>query len=70
MSRSTGRVINGGRTRSEEVATRPSPDPSWSSIAATIGVRDHDEIAGVTDAQIDGMLINNPKTLFDHTDAY
>ena len=26
--------------------------------------------AGVTDAQIDDMLINNPKTLFDHTDAY
>ena len=66
MSRSTGRVINVGRTRSEGVATRPSPEPSWSSIGAV----DHDETAGVTDAQIDDMLINNPKTLFDHTDAY
>ena len=26
--------------------------------------------AGVSDAQIDDMLINNPKALFDHTDAY
>ena len=24
----------------------------------------------VTDAQIDDMLINNPKALFDHADAY
>ena len=33
------------------------------------GALDHDEMAGVSDAQIDDMLINNPKTLFDHTDA-
>ena len=26
--------------------------------------------AGVTDAQIDDMLIKNPKTLFDQTEAY
>ena len=70
MSRSTGRVINGGRTRSEGLAILPSPDPSWSSIGARFGARDRDEMAGVSDAQIDDMLINNPKTLFDHTDAH
>ena len=26
--------------------------------------------AGVTEAQIDDMLIKNPKTLFDQTEAY
>ena len=66
MSRSTGRVISGGQTCSKGLAIRPSPAPSWSPIGAV----DHDETAGVTDAQIDDMLINNPKTLFDHTDAY